>query len=117
MSATSGTTEARHIDPVVAVNKDTALKEMKVAIGVAALGGMMAFAGTLGFLFRLKFAETFLGARTWFNVPVSDADSMKVIFIALQSLQAVAIGGLSLCVALAFAWSKWNQMQDKGSPS
>lgn len=118
MSATSGTSEARHLDHATGVVQGNALKEMKVALGVSFISAFFGLVGVGAFLFRFRLAQMLLGARVWFNIPATEADAMKVVFVALQSAQMIGISAITTCVGLYFALTKWNQAQrEAGSAS
>jgi hypothetical protein len=90
------------------------LTAVKVALGVGMVGSVVAFLGLIAFLLRFKFAEFFLGAHLWFNVPVTDADAVKVLFMAFQAAQAMAWGAVTAGVAFLFAFVRWTQSQAEG---
>jgi hypothetical protein len=86
-----------------------ALVEMKVAVGVGAFGVLIACVGAIAYVYRVNLAETLLGARVLFNIPVSDTDALKVLFMTIQTVGATASGAFTAAVAFVFALVRWAQ--------
>lgn len=110
MSATGQVTEGYGVgqsSPATAEASRKMLFEMKVALGVGAIGLAIAFAGAIAFLLRVKLAQLLLGANVWFSVPVSDTDGMKVLFMTVQTLGVAAWGLFTAGAAFGFAFAKW----------
>ena len=63
----------------------------------------------IAFAIRVKLAEVFLGAHLWFNVPVTETDALKLLFMTIQRLGTLAWGGVTAGVAFVFAVVKWTQ--------
>lgn len=93
--------------PETAATSQRILFEVKVALGVGAIGLAIAFAGMIAFLLRAKLAQLLLGANVWFSVPVSDTDGMKVLFMTVQTLAVMGWGLFTAGAAFGFAFAKW----------
>lgn len=110
MSATGQVTQDYSLEQSSATTAEASknmLFEIKVALGVGAIGLAIAFAGAIAFLLRVKLAQLLLGANVWFSVPVSDTDGMKVLFMTVQTLWVAGSGLFTAGVALGFAVAKW----------
>ena len=111
MSATGEITQGYSLEqsnPATAqATSQKLLFEVKVALGVAAIGLAIAFIGAIAFLLRVKLAQFLLGANVWFSVPVSDTDGMKVLFMTIQTLAVTGWGLFTAGTAFGFAFAKW----------
>lgn len=83
--------------------------EIVVSLGVACAGMVVALCGAVAFLLRVKLAAVFLGARFLFEIPITDADASKVLFIALSSIGVVLYGMFTFAVAAGLALFAWRQ--------
>lgn len=88
-----------------------AFTDIQVLLGVGVLGVLIVFVGAIAFAFRVKLAELFLGARVWFNLPMTDMDSLKVLYMTIETLGILAWGILTAGIALVYAFVKWTQSQ------
>jgi hypothetical protein len=84
---------------------------LNIALGVGTAGALAALAGAIAFLIRIKLAELFLGAHFWFGAPLTDVDAVKVLLMAIQTLELFAWGAFTAGVAYVFAFVKWTQTQ------
>lgn len=111
MSATSETTQdyvrAHH------GHLSTSLTQEKVALFVGALGTAITLAGAIAFVFRIKLAQLLLDARIWFNMPLTEADATKVLFMTIQIVQVIAWGAFTAGAAFLFAIYKWTKGQPR----
>ena len=88
------------------------LNEMKAALGVGVIGLPVIFAGAIAFFFRIKLAELFLGAHVWFNVPLTDADNLKILVVTFHILGFIGWGVVMTAVGVFFTLFKWMQLQN-----
>jgi len=84
-----------------------AFTDIQVLLGVGVLGVLIVFVGAIAFAFRVKLAELSLGAHVWFNVPLTDTDSLKVLYVTIETLGILAWGILTAGIALVYAFVKW----------
>ena len=104
MSASNETTVSSRV-------RGIGFTEVNVALGVGAVGAVAALVGAVAFLVRVKLAELFLGAHVWFETPVTDVDAVKVLLVAIQTLELFAWGAFTAGVGFVFAFVKWTQAQ------
>jgi hypothetical protein len=110
MSATGQVNEGYGLEqssPTTAAASQRMMYEIKVAVGVGAIGFAIAFFGAIAFFLRVKLAQLLFGANIWFGVPAADIDAAKLLVMTLQTLAAIAWGLFTAGVAFLFAVAKW----------
>lgn len=110
MSATGQVNEGYSLgqsSPTTAAANQQLLFEIKVAVGVGAIGLAIAFFGVIAFFLRVKLAQLLFGANIWLGIPAADIDALKVLVMTLQTLAAIAWGLFTAGVAFLFAVAKW----------
>lgn len=78
-------------------------------------GGLCVLSGLFLFNYRLGFAQFFLGAHSFFGMPVTSGDGLKVLVVGLGSAVVVMMG-VVIGVAGLVVYSKASAGQSGASP-